>query len=248
MRVACLYDIHANLPALEAVLAELRGHAIDHIVIGGDVVPGPMPRECMAIVRRLDVPTTFILGNGDRATRDWQQGIVDPHIPEVVHPAMVWNASQLTTADHAAIGEWPLTHTMAVEGIGRVAFCHATPRNDHEMFTISTADDKLMPIFEPLNADLVVCGHTHMQFDRPLGRTRVVNAGSVGMPIGNTGAFWLLLDGGVHLRRTGYDVAAAAARVRATDYPHREHFAAQSILAPPSTEMMVKVFSKSELT
>src|SRR4029079_12413207 len=105
-----------------------------------------------------------------------------------------------------------------------VVFCHATPRNDHDIFTSQTADDKLRPIFDPLNADLVVCGHTHMQFDRHVGRTRIVNAGSVGMPIGDTGAFWLMLDNGVHLRRTEYDVSTAAERVRATAYPHREHF------------------------
>jgi putative phosphoesterase len=248
MRIAALYDIHGNLPALEAVLLEVRSAAVDHVLIGGDVLPGPMPRECMEQVRHLDLPTTFIVGNGDRATRDWRRGIKDPKIPEIVHPAMEWNADQITESDHDAIGHWPLTATMAVAGIGTVVFCHATPRNDHDIFTSETADDKLRPIFEALNANLVVCGHTHMQFDRQLGATRIINAGSVGMPIGDVGAFWVLLDNGVHFQRTQYDVGAAAEGVRATAYPHREHFAAQSILIPPSTENMLKVFSKAELT
>jgi putative phosphoesterase len=248
MRIAGLYDIHGNLPALEAVLVEVRSAAVDHIVIGGDVLPGPMPRECMERVRHLDLPTTFIVGNGDRATRDWRRGIKDPKIPEIVHPAMQWNADQITEGDHEAIGQWPLTATMTVAGIGMVVFCHATPRNDHDIFTSETAADKLRPIFEPLNADLVVCGHTHMQFDRQAGATRVINAGSVGMPIGEFGAFWVLLDKKVHFRRTDYDAAGAAERVRATAYPHREHFAAQSILTPPSIEQMLKIYSKAEFT
>ncbi len=247
MRIAALYDIHGNLPALEAVLLEVAGAAVDQVVIGGDVLPGPMPRECMERVRHLGLPTTFIVGNGDRATRDWRHGIKDPKIPEIVHPAMQWNADQITDDDHEAIGHWPLTATMSVAGIGTVVFCHATPRNDYDIFTAATADDKLRPIFDPLNADLVVCGHTHMQFDRYAGRTRIVNAGSVGMPIGDTGAFWLMLDNSVQLRRTEYDVATAAERVRATAYPHREHFATQSILAPPSTERMLKIYTGGEV-
>jgi len=248
MRIAALYDIHGNLPALEAVLVEVQSAAVDHVVIGGDVLPGPMPRECMELVRHLDLPTTFIVGNGDRATWDWRRGIKDPKIPEIVHPAMQWNADQIAEDDHEAIGQWPLTVAMIVPGIGTVIFCHATPRNDHDIFTSETAVDKLLPIFEPLSADLVVCGHTHMQFDRQAGSTRIINAGSVGMPIGGLGAFWLLLDNGVHFRRTEYDVAKAAERVRATAFPHREHFAAQSILTPPSIEKMRKLYSQAEFT
>lgn len=246
-RLAALYDIHGNWPALEAVLAEVRDSGVDHVVIGGDVLPGPMPRECMAAVLSLGIPTSFIVGNGDRATRDWRHGIVDPHVPEIVHPAMLWTAGQLTDADDEAIKNWPLTIRIAIPAIGNVVFCHATPRNDHEIFTAQTDAGKLTPIFDSLGADLVVCGHTHMQFDRQVGRTRIVNAGSVGMPIGQPGAEWLLIDAGVQLRRTQYDAAAAAARVRATAYPHREHFAAESVLAPPSSEMMLKVFGKSEV-
>lgn len=247
MRVAALYDIHGNLPALEAVLDQIGATGVDHVVIGGDVLPGPMPRECLARVRTLGVPTSFIIGNGDRATRDWRHGIIDAQVPEVVHPAMLWNADQLTDEDDAVMASWPLTVRLPVPGIGVVVFCHATPRNDHEIFTVQTDASKLAPIFDPLEADLVVCGHTHMQFDRQAGRTRIVNAGSVGMPIGQRGAEWLLLDGAVRLQRTEYDVERAAERVRATAYPHREHFASQSILAPPATEMMLKVFGKSQI-
>ena len=78
-----------------------------------------------------------------------------------------------------------------------------------------------------------VCGHTHVQFDVRVGRTRVVNAGSVGMPFEKPGAYWLLLDGGVELRRTEYDLEEAADAVRRTAFPNAEEFASVYILNPP---------------
>lgn len=67
MRVAALYDVHGNLPALEAVLEEVRQAGVDHVVVGGDVVPGPMPREALERLLDLDLPVRFIHGNGELA-------------------------------------------------------------------------------------------------------------------------------------------------------------------------------------
>jgi predicted phosphodiesterase len=128
-----------------------------------------------------------------------------------------------------------------------VFFCHATPRNDTECFTRLTPEDRLAPIFEAAGAPLVVCGHTHMQFDRTIGRVRVVNAGSVGKPSGEPGAYWILLGPGVHLRRTTYDLDEAAERVRATTYPQAQDFAAQGVLRPPSEAETLEVLSQAEL-
>jgi len=86
-----------------------------------------------------------------------------------------------------------------------------------------------------------------MQFDRMAGTIRVVNAGSVGMPFGSPGADWLLLGPDVELRRTAFDLAQAAERVRKTKYPQAEDFAARNILRPPSEEEMLKVFTRAEL-
>ena len=247
MRVAALYDIHGNLPALEAVLADVRAANVDRIVIGGDVLPGAMPRECLDLLLALDRPATFIIGNGDRETLAYRGGDGSGPIPEMVRDAMRWNAAQLTAADERAIEAWPLMARLLIDGIGEVVFCHATPRNDTEIFLKTTAVEKLLPIFDPVDASLVVCGHTHMQFDRMVGETRIVNAGSVGMPFQAAGAYWLLIDREVELRRTGYDLDAAAARVRATAYPQAELFAAQSILQPPAEEAMLAAFAAAEL-
>src|SRR4051794_18849150 len=241
-RVAALYDIHGNLPALEAVLRDVHDAGVDLVVVGGDVLPGPMPRECLALLQSLDVPARFIQGNGDREVVAPTGAVPAPYVA-----SMRWNAAQLTGDEARLLAGWPLTVSVAVSGIGDVLFCHATPRNDTEIFTRLTPEERLLPIFGALDVPLAVCGHTHMQFDRRIGPVRVVNAGSVGMPFGEPGAYWLLLGAGVELRRTSYDLAAAAQRIRATAYPNAEEFAANNVLQPPSEQTILDAFSHAEL-
>jgi hypothetical protein len=169
-------------------------------------------------------------------------------VPESFRDAIRWNAQQLQPADEEGIAGWPLTVRVRVDGLGDVLFCHATPRNDSEIFTRLTADERLLPVFEGLDVSIVVCGHTHMQFDRTIGTIRVVNAGSVGMPFQEPGAYWLLLGPDAQLRRTSYDLAKAAERIRRTRYPHAEGFAASNVLQPPSEAATLEAFAKFELT
>jgi predicted phosphodiesterase len=247
MPLAALYDIHGNLPALEAVLADVRAAGVDDIIVGGDVLPGPMPLECLALLRALDVPTLFIRGNGDRSVLEALAGAELASIPEAFRGPVRWNAEQLTTEDARWMATWPETVQVQVDPFGAVLFCHATPRDDNEIFSRRTAEELLLTVFQGVAAPLVVCGHTHMQFDRQVGPTRVVNAGSVGMPFGKAGAYWLLLDNGLELRRTPYDGVAAAERIRATAYPRADAFADGSILTPPAEEQMLAIFSRGEL-
>ena len=86
-----------------------------------------------------------------------------------------------------------------------------------------------------------------MQFDRMVGRIRVVNAGSVGMPFGEPGADWLLLGPDVQLLHTRYDLTKAAERIRDTTYPQAQDFAARYVLQPPSEREMLEVFARAEL-
>lgn len=246
MRIAAIYDIHGNLPALEAVLAEIRGEGADLIVVGGDVLPGPMPRECMDVLLGLDMPTRFIHGNGDRFVMETLRGVEIDGIPEPVRESLRWNGEQITAEHREVIAGWPATLRLPVDGVGDVLFCHATPRNDTEIFTRFTPEEPLIPVFAGVDADVVVCGHTHLQFDRTVGRTRVVNAGSVGMPNGRPDACWLMLGPGVELKQTRYPFNAAADRVRATTYPHAGHFA-RSLLHPPAEEEMLRAFAPREI-
>jgi predicted phosphodiesterase len=246
MRIAALYDVHGNLPALEAVLDEVRRADVDEVVVGGDVVPGPMPREALATLLALELPVRFIRGNGDREVAALMAGEA-ASVPERFQALMRWNAAQLLPEHRALLCGWPATLRLDVAGVGPVLFCHATPRSDSEIFTRLTATERLTPIFAGLGVSMVVCGHTHMQFDRTIGGVRVVNAGSVGMPFGATGAHWLLLGPDVRLQRTSYDLAAAAARIRRTAYPQAEEFASTSVLQPPGEDDMLAAFARAEL-
>jgi predicted phosphodiesterase len=247
MPVACLFDIHGNLPALEAVLEEVLQSEADHVVVGGDVVPGPFPRECLDLLYSLGLTVDFIVGNGERETITAMRDGVSSAVPAYFHDAMRWNAAQMTEPDAKRISTWPLTKRLHVGGIGDVLFCHATPRNDSEIFMRTTSDTTLLPIFEPLGVHAVVCGHTHMQHQRTVGTTRIINAGSIGASFQGPGAYWVLMGPTVQLRRTYYDVERAAARVRATAYPQKEEFASTSILQPPTEEATLKLFASAAM-
>jgi predicted phosphodiesterase len=248
MRIAALFDIHGNLPALEAVLADLRAAGVERLVIGGDIVVGPMTREALALVRALDLPVEFIYGNCEVAVLDQLAGRSPrgPWLSPKYRSILEWTAEQ-HRPDRDLLASWPLTRRLDVPGIGTVLFCHATPRNEDEGFVKTTAEAKILPLFDGLGAALVVCGHTHMQFDRTVGRTRVVNAGSVGMPFGGRGAYWVLVGPDVELRHTSYDFETAARRIRETSYPAAEEFAATNVLQPPTEQQMLDLFSKVEL-
>jgi putative phosphoesterase len=246
MRIAALYDIHGNLPALEAVLAEARAAGAERIVVGGDVVPGPLANEAMRRLRELGMPVEFILGNCEVAALEAMAGRVPSGVPEQQRAIFQWTAKKMA-AFEGEFAAWPKTLRSEIEGVGKVLFCHGTPRNENEIFTRLTAEERLLPVFAGLDADVVVCGHTHMQFDRRIGSIRVVNAGSVGMPFGRTGADWALLGTNIELRHTDYDLAQAADRIRASDYPDAENFIARYLLHPPAEEEMLAFFGKVEL-
>lgn len=229
MRVAALYDIHGNQPALDAVLADPRLSTADAIVCGGDLVAGPMPSACLDRLRNLGTPVCFVRGNGDR------------HVIErrAEHGA-AWCADALGRKRLAEIVEWPLMVDLDVAG--GATFCHATPRSDEDIVTRLTPALELEDALAEATFDLVVAGHTHVQVDRRVAGGRFVNAGSVGMAYeGLRGAFWALLDEEVELLRTEYDVEHAAAAVRASGFPDAEDYAIH-ILDPPTPDEVSAYF------
>jgi putative phosphoesterase len=191
VHVAALYDIHGNLPALEAVLAEVEA---DVVVVGGDFLAGPWPQETYDRLRSLGGEVRFLRGNADREVVEESPGRAPPELMEFVRARLSPDALEF-------LRSLPLTVS-----VGRVLFCHSTPRNDEEIFTRVSSDERWGEALAGVDADVVVCGHTHIQFDRRIGDVRVVNAGSIGMPYEREpGAYWALLDGTeVELRRTEY--------------------------------------------
>ena len=248
--VAAIYDVHGNLPALDAALEAIEAAGAERVVVGGDVVLGPMPRECLARLRALGSRARWVRGNCDRlvvaAGEDYL--MAEPgadRLPPAVRRAIEWVAGELTAEERAFCAGWPTSVVLDVAGVGAIRFCHATPRSDDELFTAITPEAVVAPMLAGVAERVVVCGHTHMPFDRTVAGLRVVNAGSVGMPFGLPGAHWLRVGPEVRHEHTGYDLDAAAARVRATRYPDAEAFAATSILAPPSAEAMRAAFERS---
>lgn len=244
MRVAALYDIHGNLPALEAVLHELRREGIERLVIGGDVVPGPMSSESVDRVLNLGVPTDFVRGNGELAALAERAGSPSG-VPEPYRDVVRWSGESLTPEQADAIAGWPRTVLLRIPPLGDVLFCHATPRNENEIFTKLTREERLLEIFRGLDVAMVVCGHTHMQFDMMVGGTRIVNPGSIGMPFGAPGADYLLLGPGVDLKHISYDLEGAAGRIRQTAYPKAEDFASRNLLHPPSEQQILETYAQA---
>jgi putative phosphoesterase len=201
MPVATLYDVHGNLCALEAVLAELPEDAT--IVVGGDVVAaGPEPSATLERLRALGDRVRWLRGNADRELTPGEPGLVPADVLDKTR-------AKLTTEQIAFLHELPPTLQ-----IGRVLYCHATPRNDVDIFTVVTPEERVAPLLAGIDADVVVCGHTHMQFDRTIAGKRVVNSGSVGMPYEDEpGAYWTL---DLERRRTEYEPQAPL------DLPGRE--------------------------
>ncbi len=217
--VAAFYDVHGNAPALEAALADALAEGVDLIVIGGDVATGPFPTETMAMIRSIPVPAAAVRGNADRelveAVRD---GTSDPADPWARRAR--WSAEQLDQGDLDLLAGLPLALTVDIEGLGRVLFCHATPDDDERIITPVSDEHRVRRAIGDGGGAAIVCGHIHVQYERLVGPTRVVNAGSIGMPYeGRPGAYWVLLGPAVAFRRTDYDHEATARLVEGTGFP-----------------------------
>ena len=247
MRVAALYDIHANLPALDAVLVEVERAAIDRIVIGGDVVPGPLPVDTIERLRTLGDRAVFVRGNGDRWVLDAfdAPGAMSTENEHPGRPWVTWTAEAIDRRHRDLLASFAERAVLDVDGLGPTLFCHGSPRDDEELLTALTSERRWRPALEGVAEAVVVCGHTHAQFDRQLGPWRVVNAGSVGLPYeGRAGAYWLLLGPDVEHRRTDYDVERAIAAMRAGGNPDTDQLLRESLLEPLDPREVAELFEK----
>lgn len=230
MRVAVISDVHGNLPALEAVLAELELEEVDLVVSGGDVAMGPMPAECVDALLALD-RVLWVRGNADREA-----------VPERYGELARWVAERLGPERRELLTGAPLTASVEVDGLGPILCFHGTPRSDEEILTKLSPAQRVAEALAGTEESVVVHGHTHVQYDRQVAEWRVVNAGSVGIPYeGRRGAFWALLGPDVELRRTEYDVEGAVEAIRATGYPSFDELAGW-LLDPPDPDEVSAFF------
>ena len=207
--LALLYDVHGNLPALEAVVADARSQGADRWILGGDyVLFGPEPEATLALLRELS-PATWLRGNGERWTADPDAAPDNPVVPDAI------------AACRAALGEAPVTELAALPEHAvheRTRYVHASPVSDVRSFSPQPDDDEaelLAGVEEPR----LVFGHTHVPFRRisTAGGIELVNPGSVGLPFdGDTRAAYAVVhpDRSVEHRRVVYEHGASAARMR----------------------------------
>lgn len=235
-----LCDIHGNLPALQAVLAEVERSGVDLVVFGGDVAAGPMPVETIEVLAGYAGPARFVRGNADRLMVESFDGRLGAG-----ESLDFWPASMLSRSDRNFLSKFEPTVEVVVDGLGSVVCCHAGLDSDElPIITPATPDGVIAEALTSANDRMVVAGHTHMQFDRRVAGGRMVNAGSVGRPYEDQpGAYWAVLGPEVDLRRTAYDFAAAAEAVRRTSFPEREEIAA-TIVRPMTREEAITTFER----
>jgi putative phosphoesterase len=245
LRIAALADIHGNIQALNSVLDEIERDPPDVIVVCGDVATGPFPSDTLERLMDLGDQAYFIRGNADRELISAYDSRLQFN-PEEENPARFfssWSAQQINQRQRNFLASFEERIVLEVLGLGKVLFCHGSPRSDEEIITMLTPEDRLQKLLAGVNEKVVVCGHTHHQFDRKVGGNRVINTGSIGMPYEEKpGAYWALLGPGVNLRRTEYDFERAVEHALSSGYPDASY--QETLLTPPKPEEVAAFFEE----
>ncbi len=244
---AFLSDVHANTAALEAVLAELADEPVDALILNGDVTWGSFPTRTVDLIREARQRFSHVVlvrGNADRALLEVVDGVRPPR-----RPREAWMAAAHRPADVDLMRTVVFQADIEITGVGLVRACHGSPRADIEMITGGTSVERLAEATVGVDADILLTGHTHLQFDRHVtGLPRIrrsVNPGSVGIPYGTVvpGAYWLRVDpdGGqpFDLRLTGYDLDAYIDAMLGTDDPVRDTIA-ELLRHPPTAAEIIE--------
>lgn len=237
MRVAVFGDVHGNLPALTAALADMDAHSPDVRVCLGDVtMGGAWPRECLQVVAALGCPV--VSGNADRQTLEAPQPLQPRSFPDEqeIHDIGQWSAAQLTETERDTLRSF--VPTVELEDL--LCF-HGSPARDDEVLDAGTPAERLKELRAEYGQQSIwIGGHTHQPLLRSLDGWRLLNPGSVGLPFEKRGgkyvnlarAEYLLLDwtGGdwaVTFRRVPYPLAPLREGILASGMPHARWLAAE---------------------
>ncbi|GIF46379.1 putative phosphodiesterase [Asanoa ferruginea] len=236
--VALLSDVHANIHALRAVFDELDRAPVDLVVFGGDTTWGTFPAETVDLINSLP-RRLLVRGNADRAVLELADEVRPPATPR--EP---WMRDRHRAGDVDFLRDALFQVDVEVPGVGTLRICHGSPRADIEIMTPGTPMDRVAAAVAGVDADVLVTGHTHLQFDRALAVGRVrrhINPGSVGLPYhaGEPGARWARVTAdGVEFRRTPYDVEAHLAALKRSDDPARDRIA-ELLREPPTPDELI---------
>ncbi|HEX6287912.1 MAG TPA: metallophosphoesterase family protein [Herpetosiphonaceae bacterium] len=234
MRVALISDIHGNLVALETVLADLAGQAVDRIVCLGDVAAtGPQPHEAIERLRALNCPV--VMGNTDEWLITARPATA---ASDEIHQAIDrWCREQLTAADLDFLRTFAPTIEVALDDKTALLCVHGSPRSNTEAIETTTPDDALAPMLSNTAALVIASGHTHVQMLRRYNGQIVINPGSVGLPYEILGASdeirnppwaeyailsWHGQRLGIELRRVPLDIRAVTRAALESGMPYVE--------------------------
>jgi len=236
MRIVLIADIHGNLPALNAVLAEIAAEPVDQLVCLGDVAAtGPQPREVLQRLRELGCPV--VMGNADATLLAPPQPSASDETTRRIEEISVWGATQLSPEDKSYIlHTFQPTIAVSLPGDEQLLCYHGSPRSFDDRLLPSTDGETLDSWFTGHAATLYAGGHTHTQMLVRHHRALVLNPGSVGLPFdtfppgpGTRNPAWseyavVTVGGGgplfVEFRRTPFDLAALLAAAQSSGMPH----------------------------
>ena len=221
MKIAALYDVHGNLPALEAVLHACRKAGADTVVLGGDLAAGPLPAETLEIIIALGDWAVGLQGAADRAVVACYDLLMAKHRAELdaQDPLAVWAAGRITRRQRDYLAGLPGELRFPSEDLGELYFYHALPGSSGAALRL------------PPGAQVIVAGDGHRQGEELQDGRRIVHPGSVGMAEdGTPGARWALFGEKIELQRTPYDTAQAARRIVRCGMPGAEAWTAQHVL------------------
>ena len=213
-RLAILSDVHGNLPALEAVMEDMKKFDVDQAIVAGDVVNfGPFSRQTAELVIEHKWPV--IRGNNEYFLVDYRT----PRAPAEWHDPLqfapiAWLSRQFDRTLKRKIACWPDSLNLRFDDAPPIQVFHGTPQDPWEPIYWTQTDEEIERLLSTVEADFVICGHTHLPLDRQSGRWHIFNPGSVGVPLdGIFSASYMILEGneaGWHptLRRVSFDYDA----------------------------------------
>jgi predicted phosphodiesterase len=233
-RLAVLGDVHGNVVAFAAVLEEIGHDPPDLVVVNGDLSWGAEPEATLAMADEL-VDVLFVRGNAESAL------LRLVHEPESERTEVeAWIVEQHSRQRIAEIERYAGAVSVTVEDVGRVLFCHGSPRGDQELVTPGTPDERMRTLLDGRQLDVLVTAHVHLQFERQLLGITSMNAGSVGLQYGGTpAAYWAEIGPEIRLRRTPYNVDEAERRAQSSGIPTVDRIA-QTLREPPSAEEVIE--------
>lgn len=228
-RVAIFGDIHANLPALEAVFADMDAQQLHERYCLGDLVGyATFPNEVIAAIRDRDIPT--LIGNYDQGvgndSDDCGCAYTNPVAEALGKRSIAWSNRHTTPENKAYLRALPFQIPLLLGDL-RIMLVHGSPRRINEYLFADRPDSSLERLLDMVEADVLICGHTHIPYRRvlPSGR-QVINAGSVGKPKdGDPRVCYVVLQASgaalsVEFRRVPYDIERAAQAIEASEMPH----------------------------